>query len=113
MESRAGVAWADATIGDGEGGGLMGSERQQGGMARGGGNGRAETACSLLGPKLQVESRADGSRSAAETQQLCGSAGTDQPRGDGKKAKTKKASKGVGSRGAGAVKAVGSRADVG
>ena len=44
---------------------------------------------------------------------MCGSAGTDQLRDDGKRAETKKTSKGVGSRGAGVVEAVGSRTDVG
>ena len=58
VESQAGVAWVDATIGDGEGGGLMGSERQQGRMARRGDEGRAEAPSCFLGPELPTESRA-------------------------------------------------------
>ena len=52
VESRADVARADATVGDGDGGGLIGSEPQQGGVACGGDNGRADAASFFLGPEL-------------------------------------------------------------
>ena len=59
VRSQAGVALADATIGDCDSGGLMGSERQQGGMACGGDHGRANAANCFLGPELLAEFWAD------------------------------------------------------
>ena len=91
----------------------MGSERQQGGLVHGGSFGGAEAACSFLEPELQIESRADMGQSAVRARRLCGSAGSDQLKNDGRKAKVKEASKRVGSRSAGAAEAAGSRADVG
>ena len=113
VRSRADVAREVAMAGDGDNGGSMVGERQQGGVVHGGNLGGAEAVCSFLEPELQIESRAGGSQSVVGTRQLCGSAGTDQLRNDGRKAKMRKASKRAGSRGAGAAEAVGSRADVG
>ena len=61
MGSRMDVAQADATIGGGESGGFMGSERQQDEVASegGGGSGGADAASCLPGPELQAESRMD------------------------------------------------------
>ena len=65
VESWADVAQKDATAGDGDSGGLMGRERQQGGVVCGGNNRRADTASSFLGPELQAESRADVAQEGA------------------------------------------------
>ena len=48
VESRADVAQADATVGDGNSRGLMGSEQQQGGVTCRGDNGRADRGGMLL-----------------------------------------------------------------
>ena len=78
VESQAGVAREDATAGDGVDGGLMVSERQQGGVGHSGNLGEITAAGCFPGPELRVGSQAGGGRSAAGTRQLCGSAGTDQ-----------------------------------
>ena len=111
--SQADVAREVAMTGDGDSGGVMVSDRQQGGVVHGGNLGEVKAASCFPGPELRVESRAGGGQSAVGTRQLCGPAGTDQLRNNGRKAKMKKTSKRVGSRGAGAAEAVGSRADVG
>ena len=53
------VAQAGMTIDDGESGGLVGSERQQGKMAGEGDSGRFGGACCFLGPELRGGSQAD------------------------------------------------------
>jgi hypothetical protein len=58
-ESRMDVAQAGMTIDDGESGGLVGSERQQGKMAGEGDSGRFGGACCFLGPELRAGSQAD------------------------------------------------------
>ena len=63
----------DATVGDGNSGGLMRSARQQGEVACGGDNGRAVAACCFLGPELQAGPRADAAweeATALERQRL-------------------------------------------
>ena len=85
--SRADVARKVAMTGDGDSGGLMVGERQQGGSVHGGSLSEVKAATCIQGPELRVESRADGSRSAAGTRQVCGLDSTDQLREDGKKKK--------------------------
>ena len=97
VESRADVAWTDAMINDGEGGGLMGSELQQGKVACKGDNRRPRVAHCFLGPELRAGSQVDVAQGSvtADSGAIGGSLGGKRQQGE--------AAQGDGARGAGAA----------
>ena len=76
------LAKAGMTIDDGESGGLVGSERQQGKMAGEGDSGRLGGACCFLGPELRAGSQADVAQADEDGKRMgrLGSASEEQKR---------------------------------